>query len=120
MSYKKGDLNLAYEPISLCALNRRVDAVYRCDEGIQRVPVLALAIARELTVVSKTGSIIGRERILVHVEADGSYLALSPETDYQEDLIGYEYDGVQQDWTEEIQRKMEMEKYMDETKGVQP
>ena len=93
-----------YEPISLCPLNRRVDAVYYDEPELFRNPVLALAIVEEQCVSCQSWSVLERHgRLITYVEPEDSDYLTSGCGRIADNFLGYEFDGVQRDWTQEIE-----------------
>lgn len=82
------------DPIALCPLTTRVDAVYLDDDGsIFRSPVLALAIYR---FSDNSGNCIQ------FVEGDSDGLITNPTS--QENFLGLEFDRKIREWDIEIER----------------
>jgi len=92
-----------FKPISICPLNRRVDAVYYDEPNLCRSPVLGIGIVRKQQ-VSRSGIAFGRaEQFLSYILPEEDYLVFSDENTAF-NFIGYEFDGVQRDWSEAIER----------------
>ncbi|OPY76221.1 MAG: hypothetical protein A4E63_00192 [Syntrophorhabdus sp. PtaU1.Bin050] len=104
-----------YEPISLCPLNRRVDVVYYGEPELFRVPVVALAIVEEQRVSCQSYAVLERRgRLITYVEPedlDANYLTTGVDRT-ADNFLGYEFDGIQQDWVKEIEayKKRQQEK----------
>jgi hypothetical protein len=97
------------EPIALCPLSTRVDAVYYGNDGqIFRDPMLALALyrPRDLHTNQKieSGDEAGNEIGFVECDRSGFF---ELDVEKAENFLGFEYDGVQVDWGKEIARLKE-------------
>lgn len=97
--------DIEYRPLSLTPLSRRVDAVYYDEPNLCRMPVLALGIFQERAVWKDTRKLQRiMENLVGFVESDREgFIEYSVER-MADNFIGYEFDGVQLDWTEEIER----------------
>ena len=94
------------EIVALCPLNVRVDAVFCCNDGsIFRSRQVALALCDEVLRDRGTGrEVPDQERghgIVKYVDCDMGDCH-TPFPDEVDSFLGYEFDGVEKDWTENI------------------